>query len=63
MIVNAGITKVYIGGEYPDEFALEVLGTAGIPIVLVSLPARPTEPAEAAVADALAAIENPLDQE
>ena len=30
MIVNAGIVKVVIGGEYPDEFAMEVLNEAGI---------------------------------
>ena len=30
MIVNAGIKKVVIGGDYPDEFALEVLNTAKV---------------------------------
>ncbi len=30
MIVNAGIVKVVIGGEYPDEFAMEVLNAAGV---------------------------------
>ncbi len=33
MIVNAGIVKVVIGGEYPDEFALEVLNAAGLELV------------------------------
>lgn len=33
MIVNAGIVKVVIGGEYPDEFALEVLNAAGVELV------------------------------
>jgi dCMP deaminase len=30
MIVNAGIIKVVIGGEYPDEFAMEVLTKADV---------------------------------
>jgi deoxycytidylate deaminase len=62
MIVNAGITKVYIGGEYPDEFALEVLNTAGVPLILVPRPTRAVEAAEAVRADAIAAVENPLDK-
>ena len=33
MIVNAGIVKVVIGGEYPDEFAMEVLDAGGIELV------------------------------
>jgi dCMP deaminase len=30
MIVNAGIVKLIIGGEYPDEFAMEILNEAKI---------------------------------
>lgn len=30
MIVNAGIVKVVIGGQYPDEYAMEVLNSAGV---------------------------------
>ncbi len=33
MIVNAGIIKVVIGGEYPDEFAMEVLNAGSIDLV------------------------------
>jgi dCMP deaminase len=62
MIVNAGITKVYIGGEYPDEFALEVLSTAGVPLVLVSLPSGNQEPSNTMPADTVSAVENPLDK-
>jgi dCMP deaminase len=40
MIVNAGITKVMIGGDYPDEYALEVFNTVGIPVVIMDLPSR-----------------------
>jgi dCMP deaminase len=36
MIVNAGIVKVVIGGEYPDEFAMEVLNEAGIELQYLS---------------------------
>jgi dCMP deaminase len=63
MIVNAGITKVFIGGEYPDEFALEVLRTAGVPLELVALPSQSRERVPNDRADALAAVENPLDKE
>jgi dCMP deaminase len=33
MMVNAGITKVYISGDYPDPLALEVLAEAGVDLV------------------------------
>ena len=33
MIVNAGIVKVVIGGDYPDDFALEVLNAGGVELV------------------------------
>ena len=33
MIVNAGIVKVVIGGDYPDEFALEVLTAGGVELI------------------------------
>ncbi len=37
MIVNAGIVKVVIGGEYPDEFAMEVLNAANIELQYLRL--------------------------
>jgi dCMP deaminase len=33
MIVNAGIVKIVVGGEYPDEFALQVIQEAGLELV------------------------------
>ena len=33
MIINAGIKKIFVGAEYPDEFATEILGEAGLKIV------------------------------
>jgi dCMP deaminase len=30
IIVHAGVERIVIGGEYPDEFAVEVLTTAGV---------------------------------
>ncbi|MDR3708649.1 MAG: cytidine/deoxycytidylate deaminase family protein [Capsulimonadaceae bacterium] len=39
MIVNAGIVKVVIGGDYPDEFALEVLNAANVELVYRSIDA------------------------
>lgn len=33
MIVNAGIVKVVFGGDYPDEFAREVLQAANVEVV------------------------------
>jgi dCMP deaminase len=39
MIANAGISKVVVGGQYPDEFALEVLSSAKIELVY-----RPYDP-------------------
>lgn len=62
MIVNAGIVKVVIGGEYPDEFALEVLNGAGIELAFIEPTNLSAEEAEAARADALAAVTNPLDK-
>jgi len=41
MIVNAGIVKVVIGGEYPDEFALEVLNAAGVELVYKPVSPKP----------------------
>lgn len=35
MIINAGIEKVLIEGEYPDEFARKFLADAGIELVVV----------------------------
>lgn len=61
MIVNAGIVKVVIGGEYPDEFALEVLNEAKIELAFLPA-AESAEEVEAARADALAAVANPLDK-
>ncbi len=34
MIINAGIKKIVIEGEYPDEFAKELLGGSGIELVV-----------------------------
>ena len=62
MIVNAGIVKVVIGGEYPDEFALEVLNEARIELAFMPPPAETAQDVEAARADALAAVANPLDK-
>lgn len=53
MIVNAGIVKVVVGGQYPDEYALEVLSEGGVE--LVYRPTDPTagpEPAHSGVLDA-----------
>ena len=33
MIINAGIKKIIVGAEYPDEFSAEILGEAGLKIV------------------------------
>ena len=33
MIINAGINKIIVGSEYPDPFATEILGEAGLKIV------------------------------
>jgi dCMP deaminase len=33
MIINAGIQKIIVGAEYPDDFAAEILGEAGLKIV------------------------------
>jgi dCMP deaminase len=35
MIINAGIKKVVIEGEYPDEMAVDFLNTAGVELVVV----------------------------
>ena len=35
MIINAGIQKIFVGADYPDEFATEILGEAGLKIVLL----------------------------
>jgi len=43
MIVNAGIVKVVIGGEYPDHLALEVLNAAGVDLQYKPLLAKSTE--------------------
>ena len=32
MIVNAGIARIVFEHSYPDEFAMEILNTAGIPV-------------------------------
>jgi dCMP deaminase len=34
MIINAGITKIVYTGDYPDEFAMELLCEAGIELVV-----------------------------
>jgi len=39
MLVNAGISKVVVGGQYPDDFALEVLSAGQISLVF-----RPDDP-------------------
>lgn len=41
MIVNAGIKRVIIGGEYPDQFAMEVLNEAGITLQFMPPPEHP----------------------
>jgi dCMP deaminase len=33
MIINAGIRKIIVGEDYPDEFATGILGEAGLKIV------------------------------
>ena len=33
MIVNAGLAKVVVGGQYPDDYALEVLSEAGVDLI------------------------------
>jgi len=33
MIINAGIKKIIVGAEYPDEFSVEILEEAGLKIV------------------------------
>jgi len=33
MIINAGIKKIIVKSDYPDEFATEILGEAGLKIV------------------------------
>ena len=33
MIINAGITKIIVNTDYPDDFATEILGEAGLKIV------------------------------
>ena len=33
MIINVGIQKIFVDQEYPDEFATEILGEAGLKIV------------------------------
>lgn len=35
MIINAGITKVVVEGEYPDEFALNFLKEANVELVVM----------------------------
>ena len=35
MIINVGIKKIYVGEYYPDEFATEILGEAGLKIVTI----------------------------
>jgi dCMP deaminase len=37
MIINVGIKKVIIQGEYPDEFAMGFLKEAGIEVKIISL--------------------------
>ena len=34
MIINAGIKKIIVRSDYPDDFACEMLGEAGLKIVL-----------------------------
>ena len=36
MIINVGITKIFVAEEYPDEFANEILGEAGLKTVVLS---------------------------
>jgi dCMP deaminase len=33
MIINVGIRKIFVGENYPDEFATDILGEAGLKIV------------------------------
>jgi dCMP deaminase len=37
MIINVGIRKIYVGEDYPDEFANEMLGEAGLKIVSLKI--------------------------
>jgi dCMP deaminase len=35
MIINVGIKKIFVAEDYPDDFATEILGEAGLKIVLL----------------------------
>ena len=34
MIINAGLTKIIVGTDYPDDFSSEILAEAGLKIVM-----------------------------
>jgi dCMP deaminase len=40
MIINAGIRRVISADDYPDELASELFAQAGIPVVVLSDPAK-----------------------
>jgi len=40
MIINAGIRRVISADDYPDELASELLAQAGIPVVVLGVPAK-----------------------
>ena len=35
MIINVGIKKIFVGEQYPDDFATEILSEAGLKIVVL----------------------------
>ena len=37
MIINVGIKKIFVGEDYPDEFAAEILGEAGLKVVTLEV--------------------------
>ena len=37
MIINVGIKKIFVAEEYPDDFATEILGEAGLRIVALNM--------------------------
>ncbi|MGM0606844.1 MAG: deoxycytidylate deaminase [Candidatus Muiribacteriota bacterium] len=37
MIINSGITKVYIKRSYPDELAAEILKEANVPVEVINI--------------------------
>lgn len=53
MIVNAGLTRVVAGGEYPDDYALEVLSEARVEFIYRAHAASPgPDPVHSGILDA-----------